>query len=192
VVVDEDELTGPSQDIQCFNRIKPNIIDKGSTLDKINVKIGIITITSGSTGTWTNVKNNFTLSLAQGEEQLFQTNYSTHDTGKYGNHNPRNLTMLYSGHNLFAAMAFQNEYTYHDSYYTNYEIEWTCNDTSLVLPDSDKDVHRIIFYKYTQYVSGRLSRFSEALEISRSGCENIVISRYLIMLIIYIFYTNTE
>ena len=48
--------------------------------------------------------------------------YSLHDEAEFGNHNPRNLTLLYSGDNLYAAMAFQSEFTYMDVYTTTNEV----------------------------------------------------------------------
>ena len=128
-LVDEDELSGTGQDIQCFNKIKPNKKEIGKTKNNINVKIGVIRITSASTGIFTTVQENFTLSLAQGEEKMIQTSYHTYNVEEYGDHNPRNLTILYSGENIYAAMAFQSEYDYHDSYYTNHEVRDYSNTT---------------------------------------------------------------
>ena len=116
VVVEEDELSGPDKDIQCFNKIKPK--DKVKTEDKISVKVGI----TYKVDQWENVNENLTVSLAQGEQKMIQTNYSTHDEAEFGNHNPRNLTLLYSGDNLYAAMAFQSEFTYMDVYTTTNEV----------------------------------------------------------------------
>jgi len=79
--------------------------------------------------------------------------------------------LLYSGDKLYAAMAFQSEFTYMDVYTTTNEIEWTCNYTSLVLPGSDRGVHRMEFYRYTQYTPYGMHKFSYKVEISLSGAE---------------------
>ena len=69
------------------------------------------------------MKENLTVSLAQGEQKTIQTNYSTHAVDYFGNHNPRNLTLLFSGDNLYAAMAFQSEFTYMVIGQTTNEVE---------------------------------------------------------------------
>ena len=119
VVVEEGELSGTDQDIQCFNKIKPN--DKGTrkTEDKISVKVGI----TQKADQWESVNENLTVSLAQGEKKVIQTNYSLYNEPEFGNHNPRNLTLLFSGDNLYAAMAFQSEFTYMVIGQTTNEVE---------------------------------------------------------------------
>ena len=68
------------------------------------------------------MQENFTVSAALGDEAMVQTSYYPHNVAEYGDHNPRNLSLLYSGGHLYAAMAFQSEYDYYDSYYTNHEV----------------------------------------------------------------------
>ena len=60
---------------------------------------------------------------------MIQTSYHTYNVEEYGDHNPRNLTILYFGENIYATMAFQSEYDYHDSYYTNHEVRDYSNTT---------------------------------------------------------------
>ena len=71
---------------------------------------------------WESVRENMTVSLAQGEKKIIQTNYSTHAVEDFGNHNPRNFTLLFSGNNLYVAMAYQYEYFYYDSYNTHKKV----------------------------------------------------------------------
>ena len=117
-VVDDEELHDPDQDIQCFNKIKPNEEGTKDSKDTISVKLGI----TQKADQWESVKENLTVSLAQGEKKTIQTNYSTHAVEDFGNHNPRNLTLFFSGDYLYVAMAYQYEYFYYDSYYTHKKV----------------------------------------------------------------------
>ena len=122
-----DVLLGDEQDKQCFEMMFPEMKNANAmkSAKTLFLNISHLHTVSNTGGSWTTVKQNQTVTIQDGVKQVMEFTYYPRNEAEYGDHNPRNLTILYQNSQVYLGMARQKEYDFYWNHWTH-EVSFLC------------------------------------------------------------------